>query len=141
MKKKAFTYIEVAIAFSIFAIMLVYVMKLDSTANRTMRENRQKLQMLYVAQMEMEKHKNDGDLTPLMNYYTVTFNNITYYVKFDVDVYDDTESFGFSNPNINKGNGNNSLNIDVYEVSVIVKKNQADPDSDGVKIYNHLPLN
>jgi len=58
MKKKGFTYIEVMIAFAIFALIFTYVMKLNSSSNAVMRDERQRLQMMYVAQMELETFKS-----------------------------------------------------------------------------------
>ena len=59
MKKKGFTYIEVMIAFAIFALIFTYVMKLNKSSNVVMRDQRQRLQMVYIAQMELERFKSE----------------------------------------------------------------------------------
>jgi len=57
MKKKGFTYIEVMIAFGIFALIFTFVMKLNRSSNVVMRDERQRLQMIYVAQRSLENFK------------------------------------------------------------------------------------
>ena len=57
MKKKGFTYIEVMIAFAIFALIFTFVMKLNRSSNVVMRDERQRLKMIYVAQRSLENFK------------------------------------------------------------------------------------
>jgi prepilin-type N-terminal cleavage/methylation domain-containing protein len=114
MKKRGFTYIEVMIAFAIFAILMVFVMKLDSTANRLMRYQQEQLRMVYTAQMAMEKYK--------YNQITYEDNNFNgYYVKVE------------ETP-INK-TFNNDIAV-LTEIKITVKKNKNDLDTNGVILYN-----
>jgi type II secretory pathway pseudopilin PulG len=59
MKKKGFTYIEVAIAFSIFALVLLFVMKMNHTTSTVMNRQREKTKKFYIAQLYMERYKSN----------------------------------------------------------------------------------
>jgi Tfp pilus assembly protein PilV len=58
MKKRGFTYIEVAIAFSIFALVLLFVMKMNHTTSTVMNRQREITKKFYIAQLYMEKRKS-----------------------------------------------------------------------------------
>jgi len=58
MKNKGFTYIEVMISFSVFALMLIVVIKMNNAINFIMDMNNKTLQTIHIAQMEMENYKS-----------------------------------------------------------------------------------
>lgn len=78
MKKKGFTLIEVVVAFTIFSLILVFVMRLNHTTSTVMNLQRTRLKKLYIAQLAMEEYKDrtvtlDSDVsnTNLGNEYKV----------------------------------------------------------------------
>lgn len=85
MIKKGFTYIEIMVAIGIFILMMLFIMKLDSTASRNIRVFNEKVKMTYLAQSEIEKLKSNPNMvstTKTIEDYTVKvevseFNKIT----------------------------------------------------------------
>ena len=113
MVKKGFTYIEVMIAISIFAILVVVIMKLNITSESNLNDQITSQKMMFVAQKQMEKFKT-------------TYGNIDdftlidgYYVKLESD----------SSPGVN-----------LYKVTVHVKKRYADTN-DVITLQSHVLKN
>jgi len=57
MKKKGFTYIEVMIAISIFAMLILMIMKLNITSENNLNTQINSQKMMFVAQKQLEKFK------------------------------------------------------------------------------------
>jgi len=117
MKKKGFTYIEVMIAFAIFALIFTYVMKLNKSSNAVMRDERQRLQMIYIAQMQLEKYKSQISNSDFIYYDS---NNVSYYV-----------SVSFSK-------ADNISSTSIKEIKVTVKKKKNDSLDKEVVLKSHV---
>ena len=119
MKKRGFTYIEVIIAIAIFAMLLTFVIKLDNTSNMLMKNQREKLRMVYVAQLALEKFKS--------NLLSIGDNSIEgYYVLVEGSSVDKSNI-------ISQGS---SSTVSVIEVKVTVKKNKNDLEENSVILFN-----
>jgi len=82
MRKKGFSYIEVMIAISIFALLLIMVMKINSTSQSNLNKQINSQKMMFVAQEQMEKYKS----SQLKVVETQDFILIDeYYVKLTID--------------------------------------------------------
>lgn len=120
MKKRGFTYLEVMIALSILAILVIFVIKLDHTANDVMRDETRKMKMLNIAQTAVERYKADMiESTP----YATSIDG--FYVK--IESKEITRTI-------------RGQSIQVNEVKVTVKKNQSDPDGEAVVLFDHDDL-
>lgn len=80
MKKKGFTYIEVMIATTIFLILSIFVVRLNIVANKNIRSQIDRQNMMMEAQKLLEKFKSttttignysNGDYEKIDNYYVV----------------------------------------------------------------------
>jgi len=101
MRKKGFTYLEVMIAISIFAILILAVMKLNIVTQNNLNNQITSQKMMFVAQKQLEKYK-----TAQTSVTTLPFNLIDgYYVKLESD---------------NTPGGN------IYRVTVSVRKKPTD---------------
>jgi len=131
MKKRGFTYIEVMIALAVFALIFTYVMKLNSSSNAVMRDEKQRLQMVYIAQREIERYKseifNDTD-------YTID----GFYVSVDRTDISSNDNNNNINKNKNKNKSNNSNNSYLIEVKITVKKNVNDSSDKAVVLTSHV---
>jgi prepilin-type N-terminal cleavage/methylation domain-containing protein len=58
MKNKGFTYIELMIAISIFTLLILTVMKLNSTSQSNINKQIHSQKMMFVAQRQLEKFKS-----------------------------------------------------------------------------------
>jgi prepilin-type N-terminal cleavage/methylation domain-containing protein len=77
MKKKGFTYIELMIAITIFTILILTIMKLNSTSQSNINKQISSQKMMFVAQKQMEVFKSTQPVEV-----TVPFTLIDgYYVK------------------------------------------------------------
>ncbi|MCJ7689220.1 MAG: prepilin-type N-terminal cleavage/methylation domain-containing protein [Clostridiaceae bacterium] len=77
MRKKGFTYIELMIAITIFTILILTIMKLNSTSQSNINKQINSQKMMFVAQKQMEKFKSTQPVE-----ITVPFTVIDgYYVK------------------------------------------------------------
>lgn len=58
MKRKGFTYVEIMIASAIFLTMMVFIIKLDTTASRNIRAYNERVRMYQIAERELELYKS-----------------------------------------------------------------------------------
>lgn len=123
MRKKGFTYIELMIAISIFTLLLLMIMKLNSTSESNLNNQIDSQKRIYVAQQQMEKFKTT---LPSIG---VAANIGTYPNNFKLD---------------NSGyyivvNGNNYVtnNSNVYLVTVWIRKSPFD-SSNETKLQSHV---
>jgi prepilin-type N-terminal cleavage/methylation domain-containing protein len=98
MKKKGFTYLEVMIAISIFAILILAIMKLNITSENNLNSQITNQKMMFLAQKQLEKYKTTQP-AGIIPVFTLIDG---YYVKLTSD---------------NTPGGN------IYRVTVIVRKN------------------
>jgi len=59
MKKKGFTYIELMVAISIFAVLIIIVMKVNITSQSNLNKQKTSQKMMFVAQQQIELYKTD----------------------------------------------------------------------------------
>lgn len=109
MKKKGFTFIEVMIAMTIFALAILLVVKLNSVSTKNLNKQNQRQQMLYTAQRLMESYKS---VLPTQELTGTTIDG--FYVKVD-------------NPIIAFGASEN-----LYEITIHIRPTAADADDEEV---------
>lgn len=119
MKKKGFTYIELMIAISIFALLIVVIMKLNITSEANLNKQVTSQKMMFVAQRQIEKYKSTlKNIGTYPNDFKLDESSGGYYivVKCDNSVTDHTN---------------------VYLMTVWVRKSSAD-NSNEIKLQSHV---
>ena len=81
MIKKGFTYIEVMIAISIFAILILMIMKLNIASESNLNSQITSQKMMFVAQKQMEKFKTTQTTEIIPTFALID----GYYVKVESD--------------------------------------------------------
>lgn len=118
MNKKAFTFVEVIIAVTIFLIFITVIIKLTHKSNESIREISNKIKMTYIAQAELEKYKNiDNDSLGLSTYNNKIIDG--YHAKLSTRIINDSY-------------------IDLVEVTIEVSIDDIFGNDDDVIIQNHV---
>ena len=123
MRKKGFTYIELMIAISIFALLILMVMKINITSQSNLNKQMNSQKMMFVAQKQMERFK-----TTVSN--NSTLSNIGSYENGFQE--DDSGYYIVVN-----GNNLVTNNSNVYLVTVWVRKSPND-SSNEIKLQSHV---
>ena len=79
MKKKGFTFLEVMIAMAIFAVAILFIVKLNSASNANINRQFNRQKMLYTAQRLLESYKSVAPSSQELSGTTID----GYYVKVD----------------------------------------------------------
>lgn len=117
MRKKGFTYIELMIAISIFTLLILIIMKLNSTSESNINKQINDQKMIFMAQHQMEKFK------------TTLASIGTYPNDFKLD------DSGYYI--VVKGNNYVTNNSNVYLVTVWIRKSPLD-NSNEIKLQSHV---
>ncbi|MBC8062739.1 MAG: prepilin-type N-terminal cleavage/methylation domain-containing protein [Clostridiaceae bacterium] len=126
MKRKGFTYIEVMIAISIFAILILMIMRLNITSEKNLNSQFTSQKMMFVAQQQIESFKN-----------TVTNNIGSYPNGFQLD----SSGYYIVVKSDNKvTNDSVTTNTNLYQVTVWIRKNPTD-NSNEIKLQSHVLKN
>ena len=123
MMKKGFTYIEVIIAISVFAILILTVMKLNVTSENNLNSQINSQKMMFVAQQQIEKFK-----TTLSTNAAVT----------NIGAYPDNfkpDNSGYYIVAI--GNNTVTNNSNLYLVTIWVRISSADSSTE-IKLQSHV---
>lgn len=125
MKKKGFTYIELMIAMSIFAILVVMVMKLNMISQSNLNKQMNSQKMMFVAQQQIEKFKttlSTNAAVPNIGAYPNDF-------KPDISGYNIVAI------------GNNAVtnNSNLFLVTIWVRKSSTDSSTE-IKLQSHVTM-
>lgn len=87
MKKKGFTYIEIAIAVSVFGLFMLFLAQMNHTSNSVLNLRRDRLRMNYIAQEELEKYKSNIYESTITNEETEVYTDTSSYDEYNIDIY------------------------------------------------------
>lgn len=124
MKKKGFTYIELMIAITIFTIIILTIMKLNSISQSNINKQISSQKMMFVAQKQMEVFKTSLSNTPK----EANVSNESKYFQLD----DGGDYYIVVN-----GDNSGTNNANVYLVTVWVRESPTNSSTE-LKLQSHV---